>query len=63
MDIFIHILLGLSVVLIVTGIVILNKRSWEIGALIGFIPLAWGLGIGALGGLLWCIQHLAIHVV
>lgn len=63
MDIFITILAVLSVVLIVVGIVILNMRSWEIGALIGFIPLVWGLGIGALSAVLWAIMHLSIHTV
>ena len=63
MDIFIYILLGVGVLLILLGIGILNNRSLEIGALMGVYPLLWGSGMVALGGLLWCIQHLSISTV
>lgn len=63
MDIFIYILAGLAFLLIVFGLRIILDDDLEIGRLLGFQPVAWGIGIGALAGLLWCIQHLSIRTV
>ena len=61
-DVLTIILVVFSVISVMTGFYILNRKDLEIGALIGAYPLAWGVIVGFFAILLFILQHVSFVI-